>query len=64
MGDILSRFPNGTSISKNCYGEWVLERHYGDVWRICVDEKLAPAGLWKDPMMALKHLDKPVKKDD
>jgi hypothetical protein len=64
IGDILSRFHNGSEIAKNCYGEWVITTHDGEDWRIWVDPELAPAGLWKDTLQALKHLDKPVKKDD
>lgn len=63
IGEIISRFRPGTSLSCNCNGEWVIEIYDGDCWRVHVDPELAPAGLFKDPLDALLSIDKPVRKD-
>lgn len=65
MGEILSRFKPGTVLSLNCNGNWVVEL-YDSERGYCVhtDPELAPAGLFKTPLDALRSIDKPVKVSD
>ena len=56
IGSIVSKFKPGTSLVLNSNNEWTASIFDGQWWRI-VDNNDAPAGLFKDPLTALKHLD-------